>query len=127
MVYCVCRPVRITAYIEGVSDWWIHPSLLTMQPSLFTASGDGWFLERVAIKDHKGSGLESVFPCHHWLDAALDEDGKTSREIYVNNKPTNRESTRFREGGHDWKLNKNKNLERLQSKRKGTKPEAQIC
>ena len=51
--------------------------------------GDGWFLEKVTVKENKGASQEFVFPCHCWLDATLDEDSKTSRELYVNNKPIN--------------------------------------
>ncbi|XP_038056107.1 uncharacterized protein LOC119728107 [Patiria miniata] len=67
-----------------------------------TEPEDGWFLEKVIIKDHKGSSLESVFPCHSWLDATLEEDGKTSKEIYVNNKQTNLEKEMWEQ--EKWKF-----------------------
>ena len=58
-------------------------------PFFFLFVGDGWYLEKVLVKEHKESSQESVFPSNCWLDATEDEDSKTSCELFVNNKPKN--------------------------------------
>nr|XP_014342376.1 PREDICTED: oxygen-regulated protein 1 [Latimeria chalumnae] len=44
-------------------------------------SGNGWFLEKVVIKDPVRH-IEYTFLCHRWLDQG-EEDGKLVRELYI--------------------------------------------
>uniref|UniRef100_H2XXL5 PLAT domain-containing protein n=1 Tax=Ciona intestinalis TaxID=7719 RepID=H2XXL5_CIOIN len=44
--------------------------------------GDGWFLERIAIKEDRVGSEEWIFPCNRWLDVGED-DGKIIRELYA--------------------------------------------
>ncbi|XP_077990949.1 uncharacterized protein LOC144445282 [Glandiceps talaboti] len=49
--------------------------------------GDGWYLEKVIIKEHEDAEDEWYFPCRKWLDSAKD-DRKIEREIKAS-KPEN--------------------------------------
>nr|XP_026691111.1 lipoxygenase homology domain-containing protein 1-like isoform X2 [Ciona intestinalis] len=48
--------------------------------------GDGWFLERIAIKEDRVGSEEWIFPCNRWLDVGED-DGKIIRELYAEVEP----------------------------------------
>ncbi|CAH1776005.1 unnamed protein product [Owenia fusiformis] len=47
-----------------------------------TDEGDGWFLDRVVVKESPRAYTDYTFPCSKWLDAGED-DNKIVREIKV--------------------------------------------
>ena len=63
---------------------------MTAEPPVYdfwslVASGAGWFLDKVIVKDlategEDGSPRSFYFPCHRWLDEGL-EDGLIEREL----------------------------------------------
>ncbi|CAL1540914.1 unnamed protein product [Lymnaea stagnalis] len=47
-----------------------------------TKPGDGWFCEKVVIREGKTANMEFVFPCGRWFDANM-EDRKLERTLMV--------------------------------------------
>ncbi|KAK3579121.1 hypothetical protein CHS0354_022141 [Potamilus streckersoni] len=47
-----------------------------------TAAGEGWYLEKVTVKESDTATEEYVFPCHKWLDTSM-EDRKIERVLTV--------------------------------------------
>ncbi|KAL3869892.1 hypothetical protein ACJMK2_042519 [Sinanodonta woodiana] len=47
-----------------------------------TAAGEGWYLEKVTVKESDNATEEYVFPCHKWLDTSM-EDRKIERVLTV--------------------------------------------
>ncbi|XP_048249875.1 lipoxygenase homology domain-containing protein 1-like isoform X2 [Haliotis rufescens] len=47
-----------------------------------TGAGDGWHLEKVAIKEGEGAREEYRFPCDRWFDSSL-EDRRIERTLHV--------------------------------------------
>ncbi|XP_071837899.1 uncharacterized protein [Apostichopus japonicus] len=48
--------------------------------------GQGWYLEKIVIKESKNAKNEFFFPCKRWLDVGQD-DGKIERELFVGKAP----------------------------------------
>ncbi|XP_070556277.1 uncharacterized protein [Ptychodera flava] len=69
-----------------------------------TEPGQGWYLERVVVRESQDSQIEYTFPCQRWLDEGED-DAKTVRELFVDNKPR-RGSEREMWELEKWKYNK---------------------
>ncbi|KAI8774235.1 lipoxygenasey domain-containing protein 1 [Biomphalaria glabrata] len=47
-----------------------------------TKPGDGWFCEKVVIREGKTANMEFVFPCNRWFDSNM-EDRKLERTLLV--------------------------------------------
>ncbi|ELT98105.1 hypothetical protein CAPTEDRAFT_225952 [Capitella teleta] len=48
-------------------------------------SGEGWFCEKVVVKETERASEEYIFPCNKWLDAGID-DKKIERVLKVSGK-----------------------------------------
>ncbi|XP_012939779.1 lipoxygenase homology domain-containing protein 1 isoform X2 [Aplysia californica] len=47
-----------------------------------TRPGDGWFLDKVVVREGKSANMEFVFPCGRWFDSGM-EDRKLERIVLV--------------------------------------------
>ncbi|KAH9523747.1 hypothetical protein Btru_040820 [Bulinus truncatus] len=47
-----------------------------------TKPGDGWFCEKVVIREGKTANMEFVFPCNRWFDSSM-EDRRLERTLMV--------------------------------------------